>query len=86
MNLSRTKGAMAVAVAVLALGACDELLTVQDPGRYTASDLDEALPAVANGVEGAVHEVFDSWVTDQALLGDVYQHTGTWAGYDDPDY
>ena len=38
MKLSKTKGGIAVAAAVLALGACDELLTVQDPGRYTASD------------------------------------------------
>lgn len=86
MNISRVKKAMAVGVAVLALGACDDLLTVSDPQRYTASDLDEALPAVANGVEGAIHEILDSWVNDQALLGDVYQHTGTWSGYDDPDH
>jgi hypothetical protein len=86
VNISRIKKAMAVAVAVLALGACDDLLTVSDPQRYTASDLDEALPAVANGVEGAIHEILDSWVNDQALLGDVYQHTGTWSGYDDPDH
>ena len=86
MNLSRMKGAMAVAAAVLALGACDNLLTVADPGRYTGTDLDDALPAVANGVEGAIHEVFDRWVIDQALLADVYQHTGTWSGYDDPDH
>jgi len=86
VNISITKKAMGVVVAVLALGACDELLTVQDPGRYTAEDLNAALPAVANGVEGAIHEIFDSWVTDQALLADVYQHTGTWSGYDDPDH
>ncbi len=86
MNLSRMKGGIAVVAAVLALGACDELLTVADPGRYTATDLDEALPAVANGVEGAIHEIVDSWVNDQALLADVYQHTGTWSGYDDPDH
>ena len=86
MNISRIKTAAAVAVAVLALGACDDLLTVSDPQRYTATDLDEALPAVANGVEGAIHEILDSWVNDQALLADVYQHTGTWSGYDDPDH
>ena len=86
MNISRIKKAMAVSVAVLALGACDDLLTVSDPQRYTATDLDEALPAVANGVEGAIHEILDSWVNDQALLADVYQHTGTWSGYDDPDH
>ena len=86
MNMSRMKGAVAVAAAVLALGACGDILTVADPGRYTGTDLDDALPAVANGVEGAIHEVFDRWVIDQALLADVYQHTGTWSGYDDPDH
>lgn len=86
MNIARMKSMLAVAATVLAVGACDELLTVADPGRYTAEDLNEALPAVANGVEGAIHEIFDSWVNDQALLADVYQHTGTWSGYDDPDH
>ena len=76
---------MAAAAAVLALGACD-LLTVSDPQNYTADDLDEALPAVANGVEGAVHELLDGWVVYQALLADVYQHTGTWSSYDETDH
>ena len=76
---------MAAATAVLALGACD-LLTVSDPQRYTADDLDEALPAIANGVEGAVHELLDGWVVYQALLADVYQHTGTWSSYDETDH
>ncbi len=85
MNTSKFGGSTAVAVGILALGACD-ILTVSDPQRYTADDLDSALPAVANGVEGAVHEVIDSWVVQQALLADVYQHTGTWSGYDDTDH
>jgi hypothetical protein len=70
----------------LALGACDDLLTVSDPQRYTASDLGNALPAVANGVEGALHEVMDTYVVYQSLLSDVYQHTGTWSGYDETDH
>ncbi len=78
--------ALAAVVAVVSAGACDDLLTVSDPQRYTSSDLDVALQAVANGVEGAVQEVYDSWVIDQALLADVYQHTGTWSGYDDSDH
>lgn len=85
MNTSRLRGLTAVAVGILALGACD-ILTVSDPQRYTADDLDSALPAVANGVEGAVHELMDNWVVYQALLADVYQHTGTWSGYDDTDH
>ena len=85
MNTSKLRGLTAVAVGVLALGACD-ILEVSDPQRYTADDLDSALPAVANGVEGAVHEVMDNWVVYQALLADVYQHTGTWSGYDDTDH
>ncbi len=77
-----------VATLVLAtmVAACDGLLTVSDPQRYTSPDLDDALPAVANGVEGGVHELIDGWVTNQALLADVYQHTGTWSGYDDIDH
>ena len=86
MNGSKTKGWATALVAVLALGACDSLLTVQDPQRYTADDLDTALPAVANGVEGAIHTVMDGFVTYQALLADVYQHTGTWGGYDEVDH
>jgi hypothetical protein len=66
-----------LAVCALALSACGDLLTVSDPERYTSEDLDNALPAVANGVEGALHEVFDSYV---------YQHTGTWSGYDETDH
>ncbi len=85
MNTSKFRGLTSIAVGILALGACD-ILTVSDPERYTADDLDTALPAVANGVEGAVHEVVDSWVAYQALLADVYQHTGTWSGYDDTDH
>ena len=73
-------------VAAMALGACDSLLTVQDPQRYTAEDLDTALPAVANGVEGSVHTVMDNFVVYQALLADEYQHTGTWGGYDEVDH
>ena len=86
MNGSKTKGWATALVAVLALGACESLLTVQDPQRYTAEDLDTALPAVANGVEGAVHTVMDGFVVYQALLADVYQHTGTWGGYDEVDH
>jgi len=79
------KGAF-LGLLVLGLPACDDLLDVSDPQRYTSDDLDTALPAVANGVEGAVHEVIDSWVIYQALLGDTYAHTGTWNGYDEVDH
>lgn len=71
--------------AVPFLGACD-LLTVPDPQRYTSEDVDTALPAVANGVEGDVHGVMDSYVIYQALLADEYQHTGTWSNYDETDH
>jgi hypothetical protein len=80
------RGVIAAGLCSLALGACDDLLTVSDPQRYTADDLDSALPAVANGVEGALHEVVDSWAVDMALLSDEYQHTGTWSGYDEVDH
>jgi hypothetical protein len=77
---------VAALVAALAVTACKDALTVQDPQRYTDEDLDSALPAVANGVEGAVHEVMDTYVVYQALLADVYEHTGTWQGYDEIDH
>lgn len=86
MTRSKMKNGLLALVAVLAMGACDSLLTVQDPQRYTADDLNTALPAVANGVEGAVHTVMDNFVVYQALLADEYQHTGTWGNYDEVDH
>lgn len=81
-----TRRFLTLGLFTLALGACDDLLTVSDPQRYTASDLDEALPAVANGVEGSVHQVYDTYIVYQELLADVYQHTGTWSGFDEVDH
>ncbi len=72
-----------VAIAALAaslLCGCDGLLDVSDPNTITADELDGNLPLVANGVEGAVHDVVDDWVIRQALLADVYQSTGTLEG------
>ena len=86
MNTSRIRWPLTAAALMLGLGACGDLLTVPDPQRYTDEDLDNALDAVAGGVEGALHEVVDSWVIYQALLGDEYQHTGTWSGYDETDH
>jgi DNA-binding protein HU-beta len=71
---------------LLAFLACDDdLLTVQDPARYTSPDLDGALDAVANGVEGDLYATHDGFVAYSALASDEYQHTGTWAGWDDVD-
>ncbi len=85
MNGRIFRGWKAAMASVLFLGGCD-LLTVSDPQRYTSDDVDTALPAVANGVEGDVHGVMDSYVIYQALLADEYQHTGTWSGYDETDH
>lgn len=76
---------LSAALVAVSLGACD-LLTVNDPGRFTSTDLDEALQAVADGVEGQTHSLIDAFATVQALLGDEYQHTGTWGGYDNLDH
>ena len=73
-------------ILVVAVSGCGDLLSVSDPQRYTDSDLDSALPAVANGVEGAVHAPMDNYVIYQALLADEYQHTGTWTNYDETDH
>jgi len=86
MRRSGTRWGSAALAATLVLTACKDVLTVSDPQRYTDSDLDSALPAVANGVEGAVHETIDTYVVYQALLADVYEHTGTWQGYDEIDH
>ena len=69
----------------MVLVACGDLLTVDDPQRYTDEDLDDALDAVAAGVEGDFHTAIDSWVVSQALMSDEYRHTGTWGGYEDLD-
>lgn len=78
---------------VLALGAvlgslagCSNLLDVQDPSRFTDSDLDNALVAVAVGVEGDLHAQVDNIIIGNAIMSDVWQHTGTWSGYDDMDH
>jgi tetratricopeptide (TPR) repeat protein len=80
-----------VAVVALTFGvaACDldSVLEVSDPSRFTSDDLDApiALPAVANGVEGDLHNTMDGMVQQTALLVDEFMHTGTWSGYEDAD-
>lgn len=86
MKGTMTKRWATALAAVLTLTACESLLTVQDPQRYTTEDVNSALPAAANGVEGDLHVAMDNFVTYQALLSDVYQHTGTWSGYDEVDH
>lgn len=86
MTTTRIRWPLAAVALMLGLGACEGLLTVPDPQRYTNEDLDNALQAVGDGVEGALHEAVDIWVVYQALLADEYQHTGTWAGYDETDH
>ncbi len=70
----------------IALSGCGDILDVSDPERYTSEDLDNALDAVAAGVEGDLYITMDQFVIYQGLLGDELQHTGTWAGYDDIDH
>jgi len=86
MKINRKSGILVSILIAVSVGACDDILTVSDPQAYTSEDLDFALPAIANGVEGTVHEVFDNFVIYQALLADVYQHTGTWSSYDETDH
>jgi len=77
--------ALATAGVLLGMGACD-ILDVSDPQRYTDTDLNNALDAVAAGAEGDLYITMDQFVIYQGLLGDELQHTGTWAGYDDIDH
>ncbi len=85
MNWIKKGKVMGVALLTVALGACD-LLTVNDPGRYTGPDLDGALQAVADGVEGRSQLYVQYFAAYTALLGDEYQHTGTWSGFDALDH
>ena len=80
------RGPLMVALLGLAVGACSDLLDVQDPQRYTADDLDQALEAVAAGVEGDLHSRLDYYVNMLSLSSDETQHTGTWEQWDDADH
>ena len=73
---------------LLALGTlgCEGLLEVQDRARYTSVDLDQALKAVADGVEGNLHVSFSGFVQMTALASDEMQHSGTWENWDDMDH
>lgn len=75
MKWTRKAGVLGVLPVVTALGACD-LLTITDPGRWDDKDLDKALEAVANTVEGSAHDWADWYVIWQELLSDTYMHTG----------
>lgn len=77
-------GAVLAVGGVAIAGACDPF-SVSDPSRYTDAALDSALESVANGAEGQLHLSVDDYVIYTALLSDEWQHTGTWAGYDDVD-
>jgi hypothetical protein len=66
--------------------ACGDLLTVDDPQRFTTDDLDNALQAVADGVLGDLHFDFDNMVMFNALASDEMQHSGTWVQWDDFDH
>ena len=76
---------LSIAAIGVLVAACDDILTVSDPQRYTSDDLDQALEAVAAGVEGDMHFAIDQWVIHTSLNSDLYRHTGTWAGYEEFD-
>jgi len=80
------RGAL-IALVVTAAAACDDFLSVQDPGRFTDEALDSpsALNAVANGVEGDMWAVYDDFATFGGLMTDELQHTGTWSQWEDMD-
>ena len=81
MNWTTKARKLSVLPIAVALGACD-ILTVTDPGRYDDEDLNDALEAVANSVEGSAQEWADWYVNWQSMLSDVYMFTG----YDYPFY
>ena len=80
MNRKRKAGVLSALPIVVGLGACD-ILTVRDPGRYDNEDLDDALDAVANTVEGSGQDFVDWYVMMQSLLSDVYMSTGWYSQF-----
>ena len=67
----KIRNKLVILTSLLAFLACDDdLLTVQDPARYTSPDLDGALDAVANGVEGDLYATPDGFVAYSALASD----------------
>lgn len=86
MKKSKLKKILLFGALIGFLGACEGLFDVQDPARFTDEDVDDALPAVANGAEGMLHLLWDYSVQIGELLTDVLAHTGTWSGWDDVDH
>ena len=89
-ELMRRTGRLAIAAAIAAMAVgcdLDSVLEVSDPSRFTTEDLDApiALPAVANGVEGDLHNQVSGIVIHTGLLSDEFMHTGTWSQYEDND-
>ncbi|MEX2528255.1 MAG: RagB/SusD family nutrient uptake outer membrane protein [Gemmatimonadota bacterium] len=79
------RGALGAAMLGLGLVACDGILEVSDPGRFVDEDLDQALQAVADGVEGNFYLNLSYHFIQAGLLSDEYRHTGTWAPWADID-
>lgn len=78
---------IAAALTFVAAAGCDDLLDVSDPSRYLDDALDDprAFEAVANGVEGRLHQQVPLVVIYTGLLSDELMHTGTWTDYEDGD-
>ena len=74
--------AAALVAASAGVAACDPF-SVEDPSRFTDTALDSALQSVANGVVGQFQLSMDDYITADALLSDVFRHTGTWTDYED---
>lgn len=79
------RGALGAALLSLGVMGCEGALEVTDPGRFVDEDLDSALEAVANGVEGGFYLNLSYHFIQAGLLSDEYQHTGTWAPWADID-
>ncbi|HUF51832.1 MAG TPA: hypothetical protein VMN60_13480, partial [Longimicrobiales bacterium] len=71
---------MAVAVMVVATSSCGDFLSVSDPGRFTddALNTQQALLAVANGVEADLVQTVDNFAWTFGHMSDELIHTGTW--------
>lgn len=85
VETGRKTGIAACLIGAVMLAGCDDLLKVNDPGRFISDDLDNpaAWAAVANGPEGRLQQEYSGFVIFNALLGDEYFSTGTWGQYRD---
>ncbi len=84
-RLLRTTSYALIATALLASGACRDILKVQDPQNFAASTLDNPIlwPAIANGAEGDLMLPLDDLAIFGGMLSDELWDSSTWIDWHD---